>query len=598
MTTTIAMEDDGASSSSSLMALLESQRVAGIRNRAREASLAPGRQQQAQGQGVTMGAGGLAEVWYVTRRNLRRAQNAVGMVTSAVRTMLRLSDTDVAAVTAQADAVISANLLLSPDQKDLVVQHFDYFFNRMCLRELSMGGDGVLNMDPATLQPIDRGAALAATEPTLSVEYLEFLRAQKNYVPIHGDAFLSLKGFIDLARCPVLFSIDVDAAAMLISSLIRLDTDGDDTELAEWRTRGNMLDGFQAAYKVVPVLIFDRYEMLRAALARFRCCFVLSNERPQPTMRPAPNRQKLLEYFDMELVPWLDKLYESLNMEALRAYPSPDAWKAAMIENMLPAKSVRDLIVENAKLTVAKGEVDHQYRAQQLDLYYANLVHGASVRAPLQEIWCPHNETEHSERDSEQFFRLMWTSLKDVLDESIASLPVGSSAADAINRFVASIRNVKEAKKIMKEVGVLLTCAFPASSLFFCSLLPVRHHVPFGAGVGEEPVVPHLGPGAHDRGGAAAAPPSRRRLPVGGRFRKDLPPRGMLLPAPPRGVSLRVCGGRGQALLLGAAERPAKGQHHRPPALRAVGRDRVPHALHGGERGQVQAAARDGGGLG
>lgn len=560
-----------------LLTLLDSQRVAGMRKRAHEAMQQP--------EQVQMGAGGLADTWYVVRRYMRRAANAVGMVRSAARALLRMSDITIHMQ--RADAVLKANLLQdeSLDDRAYVQDHFRYFFDHMGLYELSI--DGELNFD--RVNPIQRGAALDADVPTLSVEYLEFLRGAKHYVPIHADAFMSLKGFIDLARCPVLFSINIDAATMLIASLIRIDTDADDLEFAAWRNLPGNNVGFYVGYNTVPLLIFDRYEMLRAALMRFRCCFTLSNERP-PTS-PAENRQGLLEYFDMELMPWLEKLYESLNTDALRAYPNPDAWKAAMIENMLPSKSVRDLIVENANLTVAKGEVDHQHRAQQLDLYYANLVHGASVRTALQEIWCPHNETEHSERDSEEFLKLMWKSLKDVLNESIASLPVGSSAADATNRFVASIRNVKVCASAAR--AFIIIAPLVHVYLLLDHVLGAGGQEDHEGGVGEEQVVPHLGQGAHGRGGAAAAPKARRRLPVG-RFRQDPHFAGVLLPAPPRGVPLRLCGGRRQALLHGAAQRSAEGQHHRPPALRAVGRDRVPHALHRGERRAVHAAARDG----
>lgn len=402
--------------------------------------------------GAGAAGGRLADTWYILRRYMRRTVNAVGMVTSAARALLRLNDVDIATHMADADAILKANLALqaSQTQCEYVRNHFRYFFDRMGLYELSI--DGELNVDPVSIAVFSRPAqVIHDTVPTLSVEYLEFLRTIKHFVAIHGNAFISLKGFIDLARCPILFSIDVDAAGLLIASLLRLDTDAQDVELAEWRQqRAGQFEAFFDNYRVTPLLVFDRYELLRTALMRFRCCFALSNERD--STRPAEHRQRLREYFDMELVPWLEKLYEGANLDTRQAYPNVDSWKSAMIENILPAKSVRDLIVENAKLTVAKGEVDHQHQAQQLDLFYANLVHGAGVRIPLQEIWCPHNEMEHSESDSEEFFKIMWKALKDVLDESVASLPVGSSAADATNRFVSSIRNVKEAKKIMKEV--------------------------------------------------------------------------------------------------------------------------------------------------
>lgn len=67
--------------------------------------------------------------------------------------------------------------------------------------------------------------------------------------------------------------------------------------------------------------------------------------------------------------------------------------------------------------------------AQQQDLYYANLVHGASVRTPLSEIWSPNNEMQHSDLDTSKFFDAMWSSLNSVLVSVIASQATVAAAA-------------------------------------------------------------------------------------------------------------------------------------------------------------------------
>ncbi len=77
-------------------------------------------------------------------------------------------------------------------------------------------------------------------------------------------------------------------------------------------------------------------------------------------------------------------------------------------------------------------------------------------------------ELEHSDRDTDAFFRVMWKGLKDVLEVSLASQlsSLGgnsrrgnngggggsSSGAEFVNDLVKSIRRVKETKRLMKEI--------------------------------------------------------------------------------------------------------------------------------------------------
>ena len=48
-------------------------------------------------------------------------------------------------------------------------------------------------------------------------------------------------------------------------------------------------------------------------------------------------------------------------------------------------------------------------KALQLDAYYATMVRGASVNTALTpNIWCPHDELEHTGKENEDFFKAMW----------------------------------------------------------------------------------------------------------------------------------------------------------------------------------------------
>ena len=66
------------------------------------------------------------------------------------------------------------------------------------------------------------------------------------------------------------------------------------------------------------------------------------------------------------------------------------------------------------------------------------------------------DEMEHSVQDSDKFFKAMWRSLKDVLLKGIQSAPSSSARRGAVaeytNSLMNSIRDVKDAKKYMREI--------------------------------------------------------------------------------------------------------------------------------------------------
>ena len=75
-------------------------------------------------------------------------------------------------------------------------------------------------------------------------------------------------------------------------------------------------------------------------------------------------------------------------------------------------------------------------------------------------------ELEHSDRDTDSFFKVMWKGLRDVLQVSVTNqlstlgtrgqaggLRGGSvSGTEFVNHLIKSIRRVKETKRLMKEI--------------------------------------------------------------------------------------------------------------------------------------------------
>ncbi len=92
--------------------------------------------------------------------------------------------------------------------------------------------------------------------------------------------------------------------------------------------------------------------------------------------------------------------------------------------------------------------------AQQLDMYYSNLVHGAAVKIPLGEIWCPNNELEHLDRDTNKFFHVMWGGLKEMLTQAVSNSAAVSSRGmvEYTYALFKSIQSVRDIKRHMKEI--------------------------------------------------------------------------------------------------------------------------------------------------
>ena len=114
--------------------------------------------------------------------------------------------------------------------------------------------------------------------------------------------------------------------------------------------------------------------------------------------------------------------------------------------------------------------------ALQLDSYYATMVRGACVKVPLTpDIWCAHDEMQHTGEDTALFFTIMWQGLEQVAKQwhsnilswttrlgnrnNLASVGTANNAAsDGLETILQSsevvntTRRVKDIKRVMKEI--------------------------------------------------------------------------------------------------------------------------------------------------
>jgi hypothetical protein len=165
----------------------------------------------------------------------------------------------------------------------------------------------------------------------------------------------------------------------------------------------------------------------------------------------AQDRQEMMDFFNMDYVSWLD-LLKTHDVEFTNE--NPIKHREAVIQILRQDPSIEDSIDMRKDLIAKHANSDPGRNAQRMDMYYSNLVHGAAVRVPLAEIWCPDNELEHSDRDTDQFFRVMWRNLKQVLSNAVSSsVSVNSKGmVEYTNSLIKSIKNVRDVKRYMKEI--------------------------------------------------------------------------------------------------------------------------------------------------
>lgn len=177
--------------------------------------------------------------------------------------------------------------------------------------------------------------------------------------------------------------------------------------------------------------VYNPGALIKRAVARIRSSFMIDGDGYQ---RGGAKKLQTEEFFNMDYNVWLGIIHnQHLTKEGMIHFPTVDS----MVAVLKPPATIRAFITAFDKKHSKTHPLDEQaVESQQLDLYYANLVHGASIRVPLAEIWCAANEMEHSDRDTGEFFAVMWKGLRDVLDTSITSqmqnLTTGGRSSGAI----------------------------------------------------------------------------------------------------------------------------------------------------------------------
>jgi hypothetical protein len=193
--------------------------------------------------------------------------------------------------------------------------------------------------------------------------------------------------------------------------------------------------------------IYNTQELVRASLMQLRACFSLVEKDSN-----SAERQKIAAFFNMEYSEWVRLLIKEHSVHPESVDPSQ---LNALLGSVLEIeRGVVDAVGTVHAMQVNVLESNFGRKAQQLDMYYSNLVHGAAIKVPLGEIWCPSNELEHSDRDTDKFFEVMWKNLKQMLKNIMSSSTAVNSRGmvEYTNNLIKSIKSVRDIKRYMKEI--------------------------------------------------------------------------------------------------------------------------------------------------
>ena len=295
--------------------------------------------------------------------------------------------------------------------------------------------------------PVEFGGELnmdiqSNTHVTLSVDFVESLRSKEHFKRLTTVNFISTAAFVDLCRCPVAFIIPDSALSFLASMTSRnMISHKDEPLFGKWMA-DNQIDIVDNTTYDFASMVYDlQGAALKGALMQLRSCFILSRE----LSIDRNQREALSAYFDMDFIPWIELVMQNIPdsmQDTLKDPHDREDFIKDIIQMCYPPPSVSSCINENIQ-SMHIG-TDNNHKAQRMDMYYANLVHGASIKVPLSEIWRPDNEMEHSEYDTNEFFRVMWKGLEQVLVQARA-IPVtaqsssGRRANNAVPAVVVSV---------------------------------------------------------------------------------------------------------------------------------------------------------------
>ena len=178
---------------------------------------------------------------------------------------------------------------------------------------------------------------------------------------------------------------------------------------------------------VKTMLYYKNGNLIRACLSALRGSLGVDLQSDESDVRKNFNRGGNSQFEELTYEEWIRALWDNLPSCVKIRAPSSDGDTFLTFERFeMFEQTVRHKVMPNMNQSIShlvlktawegenmdeKGNWIHSelQRALQLDSYYATMVRGSCVKVPLTpDIWCAHNEMEHTGEETTHFFQVMW----------------------------------------------------------------------------------------------------------------------------------------------------------------------------------------------
>ena len=299
---------------------------------------------------------------------LRRVAAAVGLVKKNVRVeSTRLANT-----------LLTTNISNDLDKSQRVYDALRLFDGQFLPRELG----GSFNTSDGDSPFPENNAHV-----TLSKEFLESIALRDQFTLLPDGNYISWASFIYLCRCPVVLSLDEGTMGKLLKCISH-NPDRISSQVFQQWLQTDAVKQFRSpdlekSMETLDVM-YGGGVLIQRAIMNLRSVFLIQGQDNR-----SANRGPLASFFNVEYELWAKELIDNhINPEIKKDIPE----STFMLSLLRPARAVIKSVEVLARIEASVNSMDNdavRNEAQQLDLFYANLVHGAAVRVPMSDVWAP-----------------------------------------------------------------------------------------------------------------------------------------------------------------------------------------------------------------
>ena len=223
---------------------------------------------------------------------------------------------------------------------------------------------------------------------TFSREFLQSISLKEKFVMTPQGTFITWAAFIHLCKCEAVLALsDKSMLAILISmSYNPEDMDAVFDAWCEEVGRSKYMTNYDLDKQTTMInIMFGSVALMKRAITNFRSVFLIQGE------NKSLQQGDLAIFLNMDYQVWLRELWDE-HVPTCRKAECQNNFEIFFRKVGTPASAAIRMVQVHAEAQMALHGTSNDVfeEAQRLDLFYANLVHGAAVRVPMSEVWTPN----------------------------------------------------------------------------------------------------------------------------------------------------------------------------------------------------------------